>query len=97
MIWNTLTLLKPGRLTIFRMLAASVKSVVNQYHKRISTLEEQKYDLEYEVARKDFEVIFQLIKGWKALEINIVSNNRDEVVQLMLSRASQLSILICFI
>ncbi|EFN82117.1 Troponin I [Harpegnathos saltator] len=35
---------------------ASVKSILNQYHKRINGLEGEKYDLEYEVARKDLEV-----------------------------------------
>ncbi|XP_014214675.1 troponin I isoform X4 [Copidosoma floridanum] len=35
---------------------ATVKSIVKEYHKRISVLEEQKYDLEYEVSRKDFEI-----------------------------------------
>jgi hypothetical protein len=33
-----------------------VKSILNQYHKRINLLEGEKYDLEYEVARKDMEV-----------------------------------------
>lgn len=37
---------------------ANLKSVINAYHKRISTLEEQKYDLEYEVAKKNMEVRF---------------------------------------
>jgi len=31
-----------------------------QYHKRINALEEQKYDLEYAVKRKDFEVRFYI-------------------------------------
>ncbi|XP_021941846.1 troponin I isoform X5 [Zootermopsis nevadensis] len=35
---------------------ANLKSVINAYHKRISTLEEQKYDLEYEVAKKNMEI-----------------------------------------
>ncbi|XP_015603509.1 troponin I isoform X12 [Cephus cinctus] len=35
---------------------ASLKSILNQYHKRINGLEEQKYDLEYEVIKKDFEI-----------------------------------------
>ncbi|XP_011344784.1 troponin I isoform X10 [Ooceraea biroi] len=35
---------------------ASVKSILNQYHKRINVLEGEKYDLEYEVARKDMEI-----------------------------------------
>lgn len=35
---------------------ASLKSILNQYHKRINILEDQKYDLEFEVAKKDFEV-----------------------------------------
>jgi len=38
------------------ILTASVKSILNQYHKRINLLEGEKYDLEYEVARKDMEV-----------------------------------------
>jgi hypothetical protein len=35
---------------------ANLKSIINAYHKRIATLEEQKYDLEYEVAKKNLEV-----------------------------------------
>ncbi|XP_048514408.1 troponin I isoform X7 [Athalia rosae] len=35
---------------------ANLKSILNQYHKRINGLEEQKYDLEYEVIKKDFEI-----------------------------------------
>lgn len=38
------------------ILTASVKSILNQYHKRINVLEGEKYDLEYEVAKKDLEV-----------------------------------------
>ncbi|XP_026668903.1 troponin I isoform X2 [Ceratina calcarata] len=38
------------------ILTASVKSVLTQYHKRIVALEGEKYDLEYEVAKKDFEI-----------------------------------------
>lgn len=33
-----------------------MKSILNQYHKRINLLEGEKYDLEYEVAKKDMEV-----------------------------------------
>jgi len=33
-----------------------VKSILTQYHKRINILEGEKYDLEYEVAKKDMEV-----------------------------------------
>jgi hypothetical protein len=36
--------------------SANLKSVINAYHVRIATLEEQKYDLEYEVAKKNMEV-----------------------------------------
>ncbi|KAL0118967.1 hypothetical protein PUN28_009531 [Cardiocondyla obscurior] len=35
---------------------ASVKSILTQYHKRINVLEGEKYDLEYEVAKKDLEI-----------------------------------------
>ncbi|KAJ4450477.1 hypothetical protein ANN_01902 [Periplaneta americana] len=35
---------------------ANLKSIINGYHKRIGTLEAEKYDLEYEVAKKDLEV-----------------------------------------
>jgi len=38
------------------ILTASVKSILTQYHKRINILEGEKYDLEYEVAKKDMEV-----------------------------------------
>lgn len=36
--------------------AAEIKSFCEEYHKRIFTLEGEKFDLEYFVARKDFEV-----------------------------------------
>jgi hypothetical protein len=35
---------------------ANLKSIVNAYHNRIGNLEAQKYDLEYEVARKNLQV-----------------------------------------
>lgn len=38
------------------ILTATLKSILNQYHKRINILEGEKYDLEYEVAKKDLEV-----------------------------------------
>jgi len=34
----------------------NVKGICQDYNKRIALLEEQKYDLEYAVSRKDFEV-----------------------------------------
>ncbi|XP_037026236.1 troponin I isoform X13 [Bradysia coprophila] len=34
----------------------NLKSVCTQYHSRIGTLEEQKYDFEYKVATKDMEI-----------------------------------------
>lgn len=36
--------------------AGDIKSLCEEFHKRVSTLEEQKYDIEYSVHRKDFEV-----------------------------------------
>lgn len=39
-----------------------MKSILNQYHKRINLLEGEKYDLEYEVARKDMEVEKKIIE-----------------------------------
>jgi hypothetical protein len=36
--------------------AANLKSIINAYHNRIGNLEAEKYDLEYEVARKNMEV-----------------------------------------
>ncbi|XP_066992016.1 troponin I isoform X1 [Anabrus simplex] len=35
---------------------ANLKSIIKAYHTRIAGLEEQKYDLEYEVAKKDMEI-----------------------------------------
>lgn len=35
---------------------ALLRSVINAYHNRIGNLEAEKYDLEYEVARKNLEV-----------------------------------------
>jgi hypothetical protein len=35
---------------------ANLKSIINAYHNRIGNLEAEKYDLEYEVARKNLEV-----------------------------------------
>lgn len=45
------------------ILTASVKSILNQYHKRINILEGEKYDLEYEVAKKDMEVEKVFFRG----------------------------------
>jgi len=36
--------------------SALLRSVINAYHNRIGNLEAEKYDLEYEVARKNLEV-----------------------------------------
>ncbi|KAK7873346.1 hypothetical protein R5R35_011388 [Gryllus longicercus] len=35
---------------------ANLKSIIKAYHTRIGNLEAEKYDLEYEVARKDLEI-----------------------------------------
>lgn len=40
-----------------------MKSILNQYHKRINVLEGEKYDLEYEVAKKDMEVEIKFSRG----------------------------------
>jgi hypothetical protein len=40
-----------------------VKSTLTQYHKRINILEGEKYDLEYEVAKKDMEVEKVFFRG----------------------------------
>jgi hypothetical protein len=34
----------------------TIKRVLRDYHERISTLEDEKFDLEYAVKKKDFEV-----------------------------------------
>jgi uncharacterized protein (UPF0335 family) len=34
----------------------TIKRVLKDYHERISTLEDEKFDLEYAVKKKDFEV-----------------------------------------
>jgi len=39
-------------------VVATIKSYLKEYHKRIAGLEAEKFDLEYEVARKDYEVPF---------------------------------------
>jgi hypothetical protein len=36
----------------------TIKRVLRDYHARISTLEDEKFDLEYAVKKKDFEVEF---------------------------------------
>ena len=36
----------------------TIKRVLKDYHERISTLEDEKFDLEYAVKKKDFEVEF---------------------------------------
>lgn len=38
-----------------------LRSLCNEFHKRISTLEDQKYDLEYYVKWKDHEVYYRLL------------------------------------
>lgn len=35
----------------------TVKRVLREYHNRITALEDQKFDLEYVVKKKDFEVL----------------------------------------
>jgi hypothetical protein len=37
-------------------VADTIKRVLRDYHERISTLEDEKFDLEYAVKKKDFEV-----------------------------------------
>lgn len=39
-------------------VADTIKRVLRDYHARISTLEDEKFDLEYAVKKKDFEVEF---------------------------------------
>jgi hypothetical protein len=39
-------------------VAETIKRVLRDYHERISTLEDEKFDLEYAVKKKDFEVEF---------------------------------------
>jgi hypothetical protein len=39
-------------------VAETIKRVLRDYHARISTLEDEKFDLEYAVKKKDFEVEF---------------------------------------
>ena len=36
----------------------TIKRVLKDYHERISTLEDEKFDLEYAVKKKDYEVEF---------------------------------------
>lgn len=43
---------------IFVYKLANLQSTVREYHDRISRLEAEKIDLEYEVARKEFEARF---------------------------------------
>jgi hypothetical protein len=49
-----------------------VKSILNQYHKRINGLEGEKYDLEYEVAKKDLEV--EKVFSWQTKERDAAIN-----------------------
>lgn len=42
-------------------VVVTLKSFCHQFHKRIAGLEAEKFDLEYEVARKDYEVKCHLI------------------------------------
>jgi hypothetical protein len=43
-------------------VADTIKRVLRDYHERISTLEDEKFDLEYAVKKKDFEVEFVSFK-----------------------------------
>lgn len=40
------------------LLAAELQKIFTEMHKRVAQLEEEKYDLEYDVRQKDFEVNF---------------------------------------
>lgn len=44
------------------MFIDDVKTVLKQYHDRIGALEDEKYDMEYIVKRKDAEVVLSLAK-----------------------------------
>lgn len=44
------------------MFIDSLKTVLKQYHDRIGALEDEKYDMEYIVKRKDAEVVLSLQK-----------------------------------
>lgn len=37
----------------------TVKRVLREYHNRITALEDKKFDIEYVVKKKDFEVLFR--------------------------------------
>ncbi|KAK7873350.1 hypothetical protein R5R35_011388 [Gryllus longicercus] len=43
---------------------ANLKSIIKAYHTRIGNLEAEKYDLEYEVARKDLEALKVIVKEY---------------------------------
>jgi len=59
---------------------AALVSLCEEYHKRIGGLEEQKYDLEYTVKRKDFEIN----------ELNILVNDlRGKFVKPALKKVSK--------
>lgn len=49
------------------LFAEAIKRVLKDYHSRIAALEDKKFDLEYVVKRKDYEVLDNLVKERRIL------------------------------
>jgi hypothetical protein len=50
-------------------VAETIKRVLRDYHARISTLEDEKFDLEYAVKKKDYEVEFVYLQSRVLLRV----------------------------
>lgn len=58
----------------------TVKRVLREYHNRITALEDKKFDIEYVVKKKDFEVLLREQQLQERLRENVYvqnDNNRD--------------------
>lgn len=80
--------------TITTTTTESIKRVLRDYHARINALEEEKFDLEYVVKRKDFEVATALQKPTTNYNYKPNNNNYKTTFVDLFSPLTSLSLLI---
>lgn len=57
------------RLHLTCYIIDEVKRIIKEQHERIARLEDQKYDLEYVVKRKDIEVVASALRTLSLMEL----------------------------
>lgn len=60
----------------------TIKRVLREYHNRITALEDKKFDIEYVVKKKDFEVLLRKQQLRERLRENVQNDNATFVIQL---------------